>query len=412
MIGIGVVLIGALLLLAQNRPSLLPPTLEEGKRGARAPSRGAASADAERRPALVVDSDWDRLRLRVASEYLRFVRAGDRAALLRLTSRTLRGALEEVGIPRGYIDERPLAAATAGAGKAPVQWRIQVPRRASLFRINDAVTQAMVTLGGCVIRGVERPAQILGTALDLRVGFGDRVTHAIIVEPNAAIDDAEAKIAFVVTDLHRDSGALYRSFMKSPIPFTFAIRPDQSGAARTAREIHTAKREVFLSLAMEPRGYPRIDPGKDAILLDLSRIEIEDRIARSLSALGLAHGVISRHGSAAVNDADVMRAVLGELRRRDLPFIDAHGPGPSVVEQIGEEVGARTSSLGATLDGSGGSQAAARARIRQIIQSAMQRGGLVVTFKASAIILTVLEAERENLQSQGVEVVPASEIVL
>jgi len=169
---------------------------------------------------------------------------------------------------------------------------------------------------------------------------------------------------------------------------------------------------VFLSLAMEPRGYPRTDPGKDAILLDHSRIEIEDRIARSLSAIGAAQGVISRLGSAAVNDADVMRAVLLELRHRDLPFIDAHGAGPSVAEQIGEEVGARVLTLGGNMDGAGVNGAAARARLKQIVAAATQRGALVVSIRANAVLLTVLESERENLRAQGLEIVPASEIVL
>jgi len=412
MIGIGVVLLGVVIWLAQNGPSLKPARHDEPRRESRRDDSDAADAAAaeDARNTLVVDSDWDRLRLRVTSEYLRLFRGGDRAELLRLTSRTLRGALEQIGISRDRIDERPVP--VAGGGKAPVHWRIQVPARASLPRINDAVTQAMITLGGHVLRGAERPAQVLGTALDLRVGYGDRVTHAIAVEPTTSVVDAGAKIAFVVTDLDRDEETLYKAFLQSGIPFTFAIRPDRPGAAREAKALRGAKREVFLSLAMEPRGYPRTDPGKDAILLDLSRIEIEDRIARSLSAIGEAQGVISRLGGAAVNDADVMRAVLLELRHRDLPFIDAHGGGPSVAEQIGEEVGARVLTLGGNMDGSGGNPAAARARLKQIVATATQRGALVVSIRASAVLLTVLEAERENLRAQGLEIVPASELVL
>jgi hypothetical protein len=33
-----------------------------------------------------------------------------------------------------------------------------------------------------------------------------------------------------------------------------------------------------------------VDPGKDAILLDLSQVEIEERISRSLDALGGSSG--------------------------------------------------------------------------------------------------------------------------
>lgn len=408
MMGVAVVLIGVAIWLAQNRPSLKPTP-----RGTEAvgPVEETAGPKSESATAIVVDSDWDRLRLRLESEYLRLFRAGDRAALLRLTSRTLRGALEEVGITRDRVDERPLAAAAAGAGRAPVSWRIQVPPRASLFRINDAVTQAMTMLGGRVIRGAERPGQKLGTALDLRVGYGDRATHAIVIEPDAELVDAGARIAFVVLDLPRDSTALLMAYRESPIPFTFALRPDARGAAREAKELRDGKREVFLQLAMEPRGYPSVDPGKDAILLDLSRIEIEDRIARALTAIAPVSGVISRLGGAAVNDNDVMRSVLGELRRRGLPFIDAHGAGPSVVEEVAEETGARTIAVGGTLDGGGSSPAAVRARLKSLAQAATQRGALVVACRASAVTLSVLEGERAALRNQGIELVAASEVI-
>jgi polysaccharide deacetylase 2 family uncharacterized protein YibQ len=408
LLGVGAVLLGVVIWLAQNGPSL--------KEGARSPARPAAekaaNADADTRAAVFADSDWDRLGLRLQSEYLRLFRSGDHAALLRLTSRTLRGALEEIGVSRALIDERPLAAAVAGAGRAPVQWRIQVPPRASLFRINDAITQAMIVLGGRTIRGAERPAQTLGTALDLRVGYGDRATHAIVIEPSAQVSDADARIAFVVLDADPQYDNLYQSYLRSDVPFTFAVRPDLPTTGRLTHDLRRAKREMFLHLAMEPRGYPRVDPGKDAILLDLSQVEIEDRIARGLSTVAPARGVVSRLGGAAVNDADVMRAVLGELKRRDLPFVDAHGAGPSLVEEIGEEVGARTLTLGATLDGSGNTPAAVKARLEQLVRTAVQRGALVVTLHPSSVILGVLEKERDALRAQGVDLVPASEIVL
>jgi len=414
MLGVGVLLLGVVVWLAQNGPSVHDATRAGGTRGEniQGPKAPSAAETVDSRTATLVDSDWDRLGLRVQSEYLRLIRPGDHAALLRLTSRTLRGALEEIGISRTYIDERPLAAAAAGAGHAPVQWRIQVPPRASLYRINDAITQAMILLGGRAIRGAERPAQLLGTALDLRVGYGDRITHAIVVEPSAAVSDADAKIAFVVLDADPQFENLYRTYVASSVPFTFAVRSDLPVTGRVTRDLRRAKREVFLHLAMEPRGYPRLDPGKDAILLDLSQVEIEDRIARGLSTIAPAKGVISRLGGAAVNDADVMRAVLGELKRRDLPFIDAHGGGPSVVEEVAEAVGARTLVLGATLDGSGNTPASVRARLKQLVQTAIQRGALVVSLHPSAVILGVLESEREALRAQGVDMVPASEIVL
>jgi len=390
--------------------------VEEPAQGARgpagsAPYGAAASGSAEARP-IVADSDWDRLKLRAQSEYLRALRPKDPAPLYRLTSRTLRGALEQIGVDRYRIDERPGAVRASGAAPAPVQWRIEVPRRASLYRINDAVTQAMEMLGGHVLYGAERPARTAGLALHLRLGYGNRVTHAIVVEPADSLFDADARIAFLVTDVNPESATLLRSFLRSRIPFSFALRADGKDVGALARTIRGAKHEVLLHLPMEPRGYPRVDPGKDAILLDLSRIEIQDRIARSLTRVGPAQGVVSRYGSAALNDPDVMRAVLGELKRRDLPFFDAHGVGPSMTEEIGEETGARSIVVGATLDGAGWTAAAVRARLMSLVALASQRGALAVTLRPNALVLTVLEAEEAKLRAHGVEFVPASRLTL
>jgi len=407
LIGIVVVITGVAVLIARSRaplttgPPPAPPKTEQ------APPK-----------TLELESDWTRFRLRAESLYLRTVRSGDRAALLRLTSRTLRGALEEAGIDKSRIEEHVVTAATPPFAKpqptaaAPIQWHIQVPRRASLYRINDALTQGIELLGGNVIRGVERPAPLAGILLDLKLGFGNQVTHAITIEPSESVADPGAQIAFIVTDLDRSPLKLYRAFLKSPVLFSIALRPDKPEAVRIGKEVRQENHEVLLHLPMEPKGYPRVDPGKDAILLDLSRIEIEERITRCLSAIGPVQGVVSRLGSAALNDPDVMRAVLDELKRRDLPFIDSHPSGPSMVEEIGEETGARTLTVGASLDDDKGTAASVRARVKEITAAAVQRGSLIVMVRPSALVLDVLESELPRIKAQGVELVPISQVSL
>lgn len=415
-IGLAAILIGVVVIVAQTRPRLHDEP-RDGRKAARAAKGFTESGEPSdtlfsgtRPTTLAIDNDWDRFRLRAESEYLRIVRAGDAAAINRLTSRTLRGAMEEIGVTREQIDERPGAALAAGAGHAPVQWRIQVSPRTSLYRINDAIGQAMHALGGRVIRGAERPAPLAGISLDLRVGYGDRVTHAIVVEPNPTMSDAGARIAFLVTDLEDADPELRAAFLKSPVPFGAAFRHDRSAGVKLARAWRDSRREVFALLPMEPRGYPQNDPGKDAILLDLSRIEVEDRIQRALSALAPVSGVVTRMGSAAVNDPDVMKSVLGELRRRDLPFLDAHGPGPSVVEEIGEHLGARTATVGGSLDGA--TAASVRAKLPAIVESAIQRGVIIISIRANGAVLTALEAERAGLAARGVELVPVTSLIL
>ncbi|HMI30830.1 MAG TPA: divergent polysaccharide deacetylase family protein, partial [Candidatus Limnocylindrales bacterium] len=122
--------------------------------------------------------------------------------------------------------------------------------------------------------------------------------------------------------------------------------------------------------------------------------------------------VVSRLGSAALNDPDVLRAVLDELKRRDLPFIDSHPSGPSMVEEIGEETGARTLTVGGSLDDDRGTAASVRARIREYAAAAVQHGSLVVMVRPSALVLDVLESELPRIRAQGVELVPISRVAL
>ncbi|HEU5311356.1 MAG TPA: hypothetical protein VFV24_07875, partial [Candidatus Eisenbacteria bacterium] len=117
------ILVAALFVVGKNR-GLLPDL--GGKRGDKSRSEAASrppiapgnreagvGAPPDLFGPIKVETDWDRIRLRSESEFLRIFRGDDRAALHRLTSRTLRGALEEAGIGRERIDERPGTAAAA-----------------------------------------------------------------------------------------------------------------------------------------------------------------------------------------------------------------------------------------------------------------------------------------------------------
>jgi polysaccharide deacetylase 2 family uncharacterized protein YibQ len=119
---------------------------------------------------------------------------------------------------------------------------------------------------------------------------------------------------------------------------------------------------------------------------------------------------MSRMGSAAVNDPDVMKSVLAELRRRDLPFLDAHGPGPSVSEEVGEHLGARTATTGGALDGA--TVTVVKPRLAVFVETAIQRGVLIVTVRANGAVLTAVENEKAALAAKGVELVSASALIL
>ena len=81
MIGLAVILIGVVAIVAQNRPRLHEPKRSGPSRTAASTADSSDAPAGDRPTSVVIDSDWDRFRLRAESEYLRLARAGDPAAI-------------------------------------------------------------------------------------------------------------------------------------------------------------------------------------------------------------------------------------------------------------------------------------------------------------------------------------------
>ncbi len=83
-----------------------------------------------------------------------------------------------------------------------------------------------------------------------------------------------------------------------------------------------------------------------------------------------------------------------------------------MVEEIGEETGARTLLAGGSIDDDKGTAASVRARVRELTSEAIQRGTLVVMVRPSALVLDILESELPKMKAQGLELVPISRVAL
>ena len=78
------------------------------------------------------------------------------------------------------------------------------------------------------------------------------------------------KIAIIVDDIGYNPLPM-EELIKIDAPLTFAILPYCPYSISSAEDLHKAKREILLHLPMKPLSYPRINPGKGALLLRMDR---------------------------------------------------------------------------------------------------------------------------------------------
>jgi uncharacterized protein len=111
-----------------------------------------------------------------------------------------------------------------------------------------------------------------------------------------------------------------------PRGVTLAISPYARNPAKLLSAARGAEHEYLLSIPMEPQGFPLNDPGKQALMTNLSVEDNRDRLDWVLSRIAGYVGAVGAEGSLrgerfASLPAEI-NPVLAELSRRGLLYVD------------------------------------------------------------------------------------------
>ena len=323
-------------------------------------------------------------------------------ALARLFREDLTRHLQRAGIDTSLIR---VESSRAAAGRIESRWEVPLPEGFGVSRGNALVTRRLTRFGGRIVDGVEEES----SRVRLMASIGPRYDVQVLLMGKESPKEG-ARIAILVDrfgfrNMHETQALLrFRGL-------TVAILPHTTGAKDLADVCRSRGLEVVLNLPMEGLDYPRVDPGPGAILVDMSPGEIAKRVAKAHDQIGGARGVHTYMGALAVEDKDVMKVVLKEVADRRGYFVESTSSTFSVVRETAAEVGAASIRLRDTIDGPGASLARIKENLEDVAARARQHGvavGLVHPYPAT------VQALQELLplwRSQGIELVPLSEIV-
>ncbi len=164
----------------------------------------------------------------------------------------------------------------------------------------------------------------------------------------------------------------------------------------------------MLHLPMEPLSHKRSGPGE--IETSMSDSAIDAQTVDDLDQVPLARGVNNHEGSAATADPRVMKDVLQEVKARGLFFIDSRTSAATVAALQARADGIPTASRDVFLDNVKDEAYTERMLLRAAA-AARLKGSAIAIGHPNASTLAALRNLYQRLQVEGVEFVPAANLV-
>jgi len=233
----------------------------------------------------------------------------------------------------------------------------------------------------------------------------------ILKNDTKGLYDKITELSIIIDDFGYFAGPLLDEFLALNKAITFAIMPDLAYSEEIMQKAYNQGRETIIHVPMEPETYPKDDPGKNAIFVDLSENEIKKRMKKFIKQLPLCIGVNNHMGSLATQHENIMRPVLQVLKANDMCFIDSRTSAKTVGCTLAEEMEVPTCQRDIFLD-SGEYPDRVAAKTENILDLALRTNKIIVISHAKKGSLEELKQILENLEGNNIKLVPVTNIVL
>jgi uncharacterized protein len=216
------------------------------------------------------------------------------------------------------------------------------------------------------------------------------------------------KIAIIIDDIGNDT-SLASSLMDMGLPVTLSVLPSSLYAREIAEKARKKGFEVILHLPMEPKNYPSVNPGPDALLTKMDERQIRAIIDKDLKKVPGISGVNNHMGSYFTEKEDKMTYVLKELKKKDLFYLDSRTTSNSVGFRIARELGVPAAKKSVFLDNDPSSRAV-KYQLERLIGIARYSGEAIGIGHPHDVTVDVLKDYATILKTEF-KVVPVSELV-
>ena len=219
--------------------------------------------------------------------------------------------------------------------------------------------------------------------------------------------DKRPRIAILLTGLGLSGAATGAAINDLPGAVTLGFNPYTPKLDEWIGVARAAGHEVFLSLAMEPVDYPRVDPGPHTLLISLDRQQNLERLQWVLSRVAGYVGVVSAAGSRFTTSQADLLPILDEVKARGLMFVDSHSTDNSIAGPLSKSIGLPRAVSDFALDQQA-SRDAIDQRLLQLEHTAHQTGVALGLGEVYPVTIERLAQWIATLERKGIALAPVS----
>ncbi len=216
-------------------------------------------------------------------------------------------------------------------------------------------------------------------------------------------------IALVIDDLGLDRKRTAKT-LNLPGPMTMAFIPYAKNLSHQTRQAKLKGHELLVHLPMEPMNN-KIDAGPNHLHTGLAEDDLRERIHWNLERFEGYVGVNNHMGSRATTDETVMKALMAELRTREMLFLDSRTNAKSVGAKLAGLEGVPFAERNVFLDNV--NEKAAVLKQLSLLEKVSKRSGFAVGIGHPRDgTIAALKEWLPLVQSKGFVLVPISHIVM
>jgi uncharacterized protein len=230
----------------------------------------------------------------------------------------------------------------------------------------------------------------------------------VLAEKN---NDKQLKAAIIIDDFGGGTGGV-RDFLEGEIPITAAVMPFTEHSKEHAEWAHKNGFEVMVHLPMQPKKGKRSWLGPKPITVDLTHKEVKQRVREALKSVPYAVGLNNHMGSLAVEDEEVVRAIVEVAKEKKLYIVDSGTSPKSKFPQIAQEMNVPLLKRDVFLDDISSSSHVRKqmnrlAKITEFTGSGIAIGHVGVTGKVCSVGIF---QSMDEFKRRNIKIVPASQL--
>ena len=217
------------------------------------------------------------------------------------------------------------------------------------------------------------------------------------------------KLAIIVDDCGYDMSSV-RTLTNTGLPFSYAVLPFKQFSSDVLEIVKSTGHVPMLHLPMEPLDASAMSEGAVTIRTNMTKDQVTALTRKAVNSLPGIMGINNHQGSGATANASVMKAVMQELKRQGLFFVDSRTNSKSVGAQTAQSMGVLTARNDIFLDNSS-DVGAIRRQIYKAMEMAERNGSAIAICHARPNTAKARQMYADEFKKTGITFVHVTDLL-